>query len=103
MEDRTNQKKDACSGVCRKLEVPSEEELCALNAMRSIKERVRDIRSRLSEISSGSGAEKPGEKETLHQDLEKLKSEWETWERERKKAAHERMVQLGHEEPSFGP
>jgi hypothetical protein len=102
MEDQPNQEKDACSRICRKVEVPSDDELHALNAMRTIKEKVRDMRSRLSEIFSGAGAEKSGVRESLEKELERLKSEWEFWERKRKEAAHERMVLLGHEEPSSG-
>ena len=92
--------KNACPKPCRKVEVPTEEELRALRAMRSIKERVRSIRSRLSDISSG--GQKPAEAECLEKELEKLRAEWEGWERERQKAAHRRMVLLGHEEPSAG-
>ena len=102
MEDPTDRVKDVCSKTCGKVEVPSEDELFALNAMRAIKEKVRDMRSRLSALSSGAGEEKPGEKESLEKELERLKSEWESWERKRRKAAHERMVLLGHEEPSSG-
>ena len=102
MEDPADRAKDVCSKTCGKVEVPSEDELFALNTMRAIKEKVRDKRSRLSAISSGARAEKPGERESLEKDLERLKSEWETWERKRKKAAHERMVLLGHEKPFSG-
>jgi predicted nuclease with TOPRIM domain len=102
MEDQTDRVKEACLKTCGKVEVPSNDELRALNALRTIKEKVRDMRSRLSEISSGGGAAKPGEKETLQKELERLKSEWEFWERKSKEAAHERMVLLGHEEPSSG-
>jgi hypothetical protein len=102
MEDGTDREREACSRICGKAEVPSEEELRVLKAMRSMKERVRDIRTRLFEISSAAGSEKAGEKETLEKELEKLKSEWESLEQERKNAAHMRMVLLGHEEPSPG-
>lgn len=102
MEDPSDRVKEACQKSCGKVEVPSEEELRALNAMRTIKEKVRDMRSRLSAMSSGAGAGKPGERESLETELERLKSEWETWERKRKEAAHERMVLLGHEEPPSG-
>lgn len=102
MEDQTGREKNSCSKVCGNVEVPSQEELRALNAMRAIKERVRDVKSRLSEISTGAGGEKPEERVSLEEELKRLKSEWETWERERKKAARERMILLGHEEPSGG-
>lgn len=101
MEGKSDQRKDACSKSCGKVEVPSEEELHALNAMRSIKEEVRKLKSRLKEISFGAGEEQQGKREALEKALEELKSEWEAWERKRKRAAHERMVLLGHEEASF--
>jgi hypothetical protein len=83
--------------ACGKTDVPAEDEISALQAMRRIKERVRVLRSRLSAISSGTADEKPGERPILERELKKLKSEWQTREHERKKAAHKRMVLLGHE------
>jgi hypothetical protein len=103
MEDKSNREHDGCSKTCGKVEVPSEEELRALNAMRAIKEQVREIRSRMSQSSSLAGAEQQGRREILEKELERLKSEWEAWQRKRKKAAHERMVLLGHEEPISDP
>ena len=97
MEDGIDREKDPCSSTCGNVEVPSEDELRALRAMRSIKDRVRVIRARLSELSSVAGSEKSGERDSLEKELEKLKSEWEIQERERKRAAHARMVLLGHE------
>jgi len=102
MEDQGNPEKEPCSRTCGKVEVPSDDELLALNAMRTIKEKVREIRNRLSEIPSGANLEESEGREFLKKELERLKYEWDTWERRRKKAAHERMVLLGHEEPSSG-
>ena len=85
---------------CGRVDVPTQNEISALQGMRRIKERVRDLRSRLSAFSSGRVAEKPGERETFEDEMQRLKSEWEALEEERKKAAHDRMVLLGHEEPS---
>jgi hypothetical protein len=98
IEDR-HKDSERCPKSCGEMDVPSEDEISALQAMRRIKERVRDVRTRLSAISSGTVAEEPGEKETLEHEIGGLKSEWETWEQKRKKAAHERMLLLGHEEP----
>ena len=92
MEDRTE--KGACSGMCGGADVPSEDELRALNAMRTINQRVRTIKERLSSLTD---LEKSEGRETLEKELERLKSEWENWEGERRRAAHERMVRLGHE------
>jgi septal ring factor EnvC (AmiA/AmiB activator) len=101
MEDRPIQEKDSCSKMCGKAQVPSEEEIRALDAMRLIKKRVREIRGRLSEIASSVTGE-TGEKESLEDEMKSLKSKWENLERERKRASHERMVLLGHEEPADG-
>ncbi|MGD9321215.1 MAG: hypothetical protein PVH99_14680 [Desulfobacteraceae bacterium] len=85
---------DSC---CKKMEVPSEDELVALNAMRAIKERVRQLKTRLSEMSSSNRDEEKGEALALEEQMEELKAEWNEWEEKRKKAAKERMILLGHE------
>ena len=90
---------EGCVKICGGVDVPTKEEVNALRAMRRIKERVRDLRTRLSAISSGTVVEKPGERGRLEHEMQRLKSEWESWEQEREKATHERMVLLGHEEP----
>lgn len=91
---RTSEEVDSC---CKKMEVPSEDEVAALNAMRAIKERVRDLKTRLSEISSSNRDVDKSEALALEQKMEKLKAEWNEWEEKRKKAAKERMIFLGHE------
>jgi phage-related minor tail protein len=91
----TSEEVDSC---CKKMEVPSEDEVAALNAMRAIKERVRDLKTRLSEISSSYRDVDKSEALALEQKMEKLKAEWNEWEGKRKKAAKERMILLGHEE-----
>jgi hypothetical protein len=88
---------DSC---CKKMEVPSEDEMVALNAMRAIKERVRDLKTRLSEISSSEREEDNGEALELEKRMQALKAQWNAWEEKRKKAAKERMILLGHEEVS---
>jgi hypothetical protein len=85
---------DSC---CKKIEVPSEDEVVALNAMRAIKERVRQLKTRLSEMSSSNRDEEKGEALALEEQMEELKAEWNEWEEKRKKAAKERMILLGHE------
>lgn len=86
------------NSCCKKPDVPSEEEMVALNAMRSIKERVRDLKKRLSEVSS-SHKERDVEKALeLEQKMDALKTQWNEWEEKRQKAAKERMILLGHEE-----
>ena len=85
---------DSC---CKKLEVPSEEEMVALNAMRAIKERVRDLKKRLSEVSSSHKEEDRTEALELEKKMEALKAQWDECEEKRKRAAKERMILLGHE------
>jgi hypothetical protein len=85
--------------TCGKVEVPTAEELAALDAMRNIKKQARELKGKLSEIASGGVAEKPGEAGALEEELERLKRQWESWEQKREKAAHDRMVLLGHEKP----
>jgi hypothetical protein len=85
---------DSC---CKKLEVPSEEEVMALNAMRAIKERVRELKKRLSEISSLQKDEDKEEVLELEKKIEGLKAQWNEWEERKEKAAKERMISLGHE------
>ena len=99
MENRDGES-EGCVKSCAKAEIPSREELSALQAMRRIKERVRTLRARLSAVLSGTIAVKPDERAALEEEMGKLKSEWDILEGERKKAAHERMVRLGHEKPS---
>ena len=72
--------------------------MVALNAMRAIKERVRDLKNRLSEVSSSHKDEDRTEALELEKKMEALKAQWNEWEEKRKKAAKERMILLGHEE-----
>ena len=90
----TSAEVDSC---CKKTEVPSEEEVVALNAMRAIKERVRDLKTRLSQVSSSQKNEHRAEVLALQEKMAKLKVEWNEWEEKRKKAAKDRMILLGHE------
>jgi hypothetical protein len=92
-----SQEMDNC---CKRPEVPSEEEMVALNAMRSIKERVRDLKKRLSEVSSSHKEGDVQEALELEQKMDALKAQWNEWEEKRQRAARERMILLGHEELS---
>jgi hypothetical protein len=95
-----DEESEGCLKSCAKVEVPSQEELSALQAMRRVKERVRTLRGRLSAVSSGKIAATPSERVALEEEIKKLRSEWDILEEVRKQAAHERMVLLGHEKPS---
>ena len=100
MEERAGNCEGGQRKTCGKVDVPTDEEVAALRAMRRIKDRVRYVKGRLSAFSSDSDAERGGEKETLEREMEKLKGEWKAWEEARKKAARDRMVLLGHEKPA---
>jgi chromosome segregation ATPase len=95
-ESRENGTK--CSNGCDRIQVPSEEELEALNAMREIKRKVRELHKAISPLSSN----KPEENEELQRlesEVERLKEEWKGWELKRRDAARVRMILLGHEKP----
>ena len=89
---------DSCKEICKGVDVPSDDEVEALNAMKSIKLRVREIKKRISELSSTNKDEESHTKSALEEDLKRLKKEWDHWEEKRTKAAKERMILLGHEE-----
>ena len=85
--------------TCKQVEVPTEDEVEALNAMREVKERVRSIKGRISRLSNPRDAAETGERTRLETEMAQLKKEWEKLEERRCQAARERMVLLGHEEP----
>lgn len=86
-----------CVEGCHKVEVPSDDEVVALDAMRTIKDRVREIKRDISDLSD---IEKDGSmKRELENEMIRLKAEWKEWEKKREKAARVRMILLGHEEP----
>jgi predicted nuclease with TOPRIM domain len=84
------------SDCCKRVEVPSDEEVAALSDMREIKARVKELKKRQSEISLHKG-EYLGEKSRLEKEMIELKTEWSELEEKRKRAAHDRMVMLGHD------
>ena len=85
----------SCPG---KIEVPTERERKALAEMKSIKERVRELKALLAESDIQEGGTDVHEKTELKKEMERLRDEWGKWETERKEAAKERMIALGHEE-----
>lgn len=93
-----NDKTDtACENICSKREVPAEDELEALNAMRSIKDRVRALKRRMDEISASKEEGHRKETKRLEEEMTRLKEEWDHWNRKREEAAKVRMIMLGHE------
>jgi len=98
MEDHLKEK-SACAHSCKKIDVPTDEEVCALNELRCIKERVREMKKKISDLSAGLV---PGSRDDLlilEKELADLKEAWLTWEERRQQAARERMILLGHEQP----
>ena len=95
---KSHENGEKCVEGCHRIEVPTEDEIKALRAMREIKEKVRDLNHRISRIGSSSG-EKDGEAERLEDEINRLKREWKKWEERLKEAARIRMILLGHENP----
>ncbi len=87
----------ACPG---RIEVPTEKEREALAAMRAIKRRARELKGYLGEQKTP-GPDKDGRDiGEMRRELTRLKKDWEKWEKNRRQAARERMILLGHEEGS---
>lgn len=89
-----------CPGTCRQIKVPTDDEIAALNALRDIKNRVREVKKRMGEISH---SQKREDRALLHEltgEMNRLKMRWKEWDRKRQAATRERMIQLGHEEES---
>jgi len=81
-----------CGGV---VEVPTRREQDALINLKAIKTRVRELKRARAE--TGNGLTDQG-RYAIESELQHLKREWNRWEEERKEAARERMILLGHEE-----
>jgi hypothetical protein len=91
--------KTACVHACKQLDVPTDEEVCALNELRCIKERVRELKKKISDLSAGLVPGTRDDLMILEKEMADLKEEWLSWEEKRQQAARERMVILGHEKP----
>lgn len=87
-----------CEKICEGIDVPTDDEVEALSAMKALKLRVRALKKKLSDISSTDKEGETGSLRALEKDLVQLKEEWDRWEDKRSKAARERMVLLGHEQ-----
>jgi hypothetical protein len=88
---------DAARTCPGQLEIPTPREQKALAAMRAIKEAVKPLKERLASLQD-SGQGEGDEASTIKAELTRLKKDWDQWEAERKAAAKERMIILGHEE-----
>ena len=85
-----------CAGEV-KLPTPQEKE--CLDAMRSIKERVRELKNHRRLLETSNTEENTNKILDLEEELAGLKAEWDRWEKKHKAAVRERMIYLGHEEP----
>lgn len=83
-----------CTG---KMEIPTPREREALAAMKSTKERVREIKKRLDELEELKNGSHTEEIASLKGELAHLKRTWDSWETQRAAAAKKRMILLGHE------
>jgi hypothetical protein len=107
MAHHDKNKEESCSEKgCRSIKVPTDDEVIALNALRAIKERVREIKKQMSALSGTALSEpasdtKNKQMHDLTAEMEKLNKEWKEWEGKRDEAARERMILLGHIESSF--
>ena len=98
--DNNLEGKSACVHSCKKIDVPTDEEVCALNELRCIKERMRDLKKKISDLGAGLVAGTRDDLMILEKQMEDLKGEWLSWEEKRQQAAKERMIILGHEQPA---
>ena len=98
--DAAPEGKTPCLHSCKKIDVPTDEEVCALNELRCIKERVRELKKKISDLSAGLVAGTRDDLMVLENEMADLKEEWLSWEEKRQQAARERMIILGHENPA---
>jgi len=79
---------------CKPIEIPTEDEVRALNALREIKNRVRKLKKIMMSRAIDSNCWV--DKTQAESELLQLKKEWEEWEKKRDIAVRERMIALGH-------
>ena len=79
---------------CKPMEIPTDDEVKALNRLREIKKRVRNIKKELSQMTSDPSFNE--QRTQADNELLELKKEWKEWEIKRDEAAKERMTALGH-------
>ena len=87
-------KVSTCPG---RIEVPTDAETAILAEMKTVKERVRELKRRLNQLTASGSGENTHEA-VLKQELARFKAEWAALDRKRQAAARERMIRLGHEE-----
>ena len=83
--------------VCHgKMKVPTDRETEALEAMRSIKNRVRTLKKRREAVKVRN-RDPMGGVAAIDGELARLKKDWDIWEQKRAAAQKKRMILLGHE------
>ena len=90
-------KSTPCEKICKGIDVPTDDEVEALSAMKILKLRVREVKNKISNISFNNNEGEAESLLALEQDLVRLKEEWYRWEEKRRRAAKERMILLGHD------
>jgi hypothetical protein len=88
-----------CSNMCGEIQVPTEDELNALNAMRSLRQKARLLKLQLDRLERNEAGKEELEKDRVRLELDRLRREWLEWECRRQRASNERMILLGHEAP----
>ncbi len=78
--------------------VPTPREERVLRAMYSVKMRVREIKRKRASLKQEDQQGHAEALRALEDELKKLKAEWSRLEKERKEAAKERMILLGHDQ-----
>jgi aryl-alcohol dehydrogenase-like predicted oxidoreductase len=88
----------SCKRLCKGVDLPTDDEVKALDAMRALKLRVRAIKKKISGISADKAEGGTESLSALRDELAVLKEAWNLWEAKRRRAARKRMILLGHEE-----
>ena len=95
--EKSNQQDQSCQCV----DVPSDDEVKALDEMRRIKGEVRLLKKQLAEMNTAGEDGNSEKRSSLEHEMATLKAEWNTWAEKRKEAERVRMIILGHEEGSL--
>ena len=82
---------------CKPIEIPTNDEVKALDKLREIKHQVREIKKQINFMGTDSSYYEQRFK--ADSELLSLKKEWAEWEKKRDDAARERMIALGHIDP----
>jgi hypothetical protein len=94
MNDKILNTLECDKSSCKPIEIPTDDEVRAPNALRDIKSRVRKLKEiMMNEFTDNSLST---DKIRAESELLQLKKEWEEWEKKKEAAARERMIALGH-------